>query len=228
MGVKKTIEEVRELIEAGGYQLLTTEYKDAFGVLETVCSKGHYYKTFWNKWHNGARCYLCNGTVPKTIEFIKEEFAKEGYELLTTKYTNNKGRLGFICPEGHEYHTSWDKWQSGCRCGKCYYKDYTREELEEFEAYCRHTRNLSSRNYRKYKKLINPENIRRSKWYHLDHVYSVVDGFMNNVKAEIVASPANLRIISAKQNKVKNKKSSITKEELYLRYNKFIIKIGGT
>lgn len=59
--------------------------------------------------------------------------------------------------------------------------------------------------------------------HHVDHIYSVYDGFINKIPAYIIASFSNLRFIPAKQNMAKSKKSLITKEELLNNYYDFFI-----
>jgi len=54
-----------------------------------------------------------------TIEFIKEQFEKENYILLSTIYVNSREKINFICPNGHQYTICWDSWRSGCRCSIC-------------------------------------------------------------------------------------------------------------
>ena len=54
-----------------------------------------------------------------TIEFIKEEFKKVGYSLVTDVYKNSKQKLEFICDEGHKHTISYSSLKSGQRCGKC-------------------------------------------------------------------------------------------------------------
>lgn len=53
--------------------------------------------------------------------------------------------------------------------------------------------------------------------YHLDHIFSVNDGWLNNVPVHIISHISNLRIISATNNRIKYQKSDITLEELYRR-----------
>jgi hypothetical protein len=53
------------------------------------------------------------------IDFIKNEFAKEGYELLSTEYKNSNQKLDYICPNGHTYKSSWRDWLRGHRCAVC-------------------------------------------------------------------------------------------------------------
>jgi hypothetical protein len=50
--------------------------------------------------------------------------------------------------------------------------------------------------------------------FHVDHKFSVLDSWNNNLPESIVNHPANLRILEAKLNSSKGSKSSITLEEL--------------
>lgn len=54
------------------------------------------------------------------INFIKHEFEKEGYILLSKKYINNRQLLDFICPNGHKHKIIFGAWKRGIRCGKCF------------------------------------------------------------------------------------------------------------
>jgi len=54
-----------------------------------------------------------------TIEFVRDEFLKEWYILLTKVYINSKQRLEYICPKGHKHFISWSNWKSGYRCPSC-------------------------------------------------------------------------------------------------------------
>jgi hypothetical protein len=53
------------------------------------------------------------------INFIRSEFKKESYELLTKKYINAHQKLEYICSNGHKYEISWLSWQQGHRCFYC-------------------------------------------------------------------------------------------------------------
>lgn len=65
------------------------------------------------------------------------------------------------------------------------------------------------------------ENIElRSAEFHLDHIFSIRNGFDNKIPAEIIGSSVNLRIISQQQNNKKYCKSDISVDELYERYTK--------
>ena len=54
-----------------------------------------------------------------------------------------------------------------------------------------------------------------------DHLYSVSDGFKNNIDSALLAHPANCKIVPHRQNQNKHKNSSITLEELKQRIYMF-------
>jgi len=54
-----------------------------------------------------------------TIEFVKSEFEKEGYFLLSDEYINTHLPLHFLCPNGHIHKISFSAWRKGQRCIKC-------------------------------------------------------------------------------------------------------------
>lgn len=59
----------------------------------------------------------------------------------------------------------------------------------------------------------------RSRTVHLDHIYSVEDGFKNSVDPSIVGHWANFRMLSREENLEKHMRSDITLEELKSRIN---------
>lgn len=78
----------------------------------------------------------------------------------------------------------------------------------------------TEKNYQEFVNLINPENLIRSRSdFHVDHIYSIRDAFLNDVPISIVSHPCNLRMLSERENKRKNGKSDISLEELYRRFD---------
>ena len=53
--------------------------------------------------------------------------------------------------------------------------------------------------------------------HQVDHIYSITQGFKNNVPPEIIGHVANLRFIHWKENNEKASECDITLEELYAR-----------
>jgi len=116
-------------------------------------------------------------------------------------------------------------------CSKCLnslipkkdgWRKYTKKELKSVELYRNNVKILTNYNYIKYFNIINPNKLNRSfTEYHLDHIYSVQDGFDNNINIDIISSPINLRLLSANNNISKNRKSEFSKEELCTLYIQF-------
>lgn len=59
--------------------------------------------------------------------------------------------------------------------------------------------------------------------YHVDHIYSIYDGFVNNVSPLIVGSFCNLRLIWWEENFSKGKKSDMCLNTLLEKYNEFCL-----
>lgn len=94
----------------------------------------------------------------------------------------------------------------------------------EWQRYEQTVDRLTNQNYKKYKDIINPENYLRGRTrgtYQLDHIMSKIDGFTNNVAPELIAHPANLRMLTATENQSKNSKSHCTKDQLFEEIRKF-------
>jgi hypothetical protein len=75
---------------------------------------------------------------------------------------------------------------------------------------------MSERSYKKYKNIVNPNNLPRGRnQYHLDHKFSVLDGFRNCISPYVMANPMNLQMLSESENISKDYHSAITMEDLF-------------
>ena len=98
--------EIKELVEATGATLLTTfdEFTDKGGYIRFGCSKcGKEHQIRWPKFMSGQNPYLlCQDCLPEkqvyTTDLVKEEFAKNGVELLN-EYKNLSAPLIFKCKQ---------------------------------------------------------------------------------------------------------------------------------
>jgi len=87
----------------------------------------------------------------------------------------------------------------------------------DWQRYEQEVDRLTNQNYKKYKEIINPNNLTRGRTrgtYQLDHIMSKMGGFNEGVAPELIAHPANLRMLTASENQSKNSKSHYTKDEL--------------
>lgn len=60
-----------------------------------------------------------------------------------------------------------------------------------------------------------------------DHIYSVMEGFKNNIDSKILSHPANCQLMIHNDNISKGNKSSITLEELLEKIKEWDKKYGG-
>ena len=236
MNKKYTIDYVRKEFNKESYILISTEYINTRQKLQYVCPKGHKHSISWCGWKKGDRCLYCSGLAIKNIVDIRNSFGQEKYELLEKKYVNAHTKMGCKCPDGHVYKVTWNNWQQGKRCPRCedinfskrfsgnnswHWKDYSDKELQEFNNYKNEVWRLSERNYKKFNKIINPLNLLRGrKKYHLDHIYSIFDGFCNNIPANIISHVDNLQMLLERDNISKSSRSDMSIKDLYSNYYK--------
>lgn len=139
MAKKVTYPFVKSEIEKEGYVLLSKEYINNRTKLALICSAGHEYMVCWDKWQQGRRCPYCAKNSKLSYDFVKKQFEKEGYVLLSEEYVNAQQKLDFICPNGHRHNITWGMFQTGNRCVDCscrpriFYKNI--KEAFELEGY---------------------------------------------------------------------------------------------
>lgn len=89
----------------------------------------------------------------------------------------------------------------------------------EFQMYLRIVRRLTEKSWREKSGFINHYGLVRSrKGYHLDHEFSIYDGFLNNIPPYIVGHWSNLWVTTAKWNLQKREKSTKSREQLFLHF----------
>jgi len=116
---KPTIGSIRSEFEEDNYNLTSIVYVNAQQKLDYICPEGHHGSIRWVDWQRGVRCLTCSGNEKHTIKFIKSEFEKEKWKLLSEEYINAHQKLDYICSEGHHGSIRWNDWQQGCRCSAC-------------------------------------------------------------------------------------------------------------
>lgn len=86
----------------------------------------------------------------------------------------------------------------------------------DWEIYKSNCTNAANRIYRKIKSEINVNNVERKRnKYHLDHIYSVRDGFINNIPSNLISHPSNLRMLLEHDNISKSSASCVTINKFY-------------
>lgn len=67
-------------------------------------------------------------TRKPTYTYVKDRFAQRGYTLLSEEYINNRTKLEYICPRGHQHSITWHSFNHGCMCRVCYEEDTVGEK----------------------------------------------------------------------------------------------------
>lgn len=149
---------------------------------------------------------------------VSKYVSKIGFTLCSIEGDNKFAKLSLICKNNHKIKIKYANFRVRKICRYCYY-DSIRipfEEIELFETYSKTVRSLTRFTFSKNKKIIDPNGLKEldSKRYHIDHIYSISDGYLNDVDPKIIASVANLRVIDSLENLKKGKRSDITLESL--------------
>ena len=83
---KHSYEFIKSQIEKEGYKLLSKKYEGALFKLKVECNKGHQYSVTYDNFRIGKRCPICYGGIKLTYNYVKSQFAKYGYKLLSNNY----------------------------------------------------------------------------------------------------------------------------------------------
>ena len=154
---KLTVEDVKKQITviASGYKLLSTKYINSTTKMKFMCDKNHIFLMKWNHFNRGERCSKCNfghlgNNIRMNIDFIRKEFNKENYSLITKNYIDSHYKLQYICKNGHVGKISWNDWKSGYRCKVCHYNNMRLlpNEAAKNQIYNSYNSNALRRNYK--------------------------------------------------------------------------------
>jgi len=175
--------------------------------------------------------------IKKNQTIINEDYlykitSEKSFKLLKILNLNGKNTKFLVkCPANHtleKNYVNFIKKNKKFICDKCFYEsislNLSEEELLKLENYKKQVRSLTAKNYKLYKNIINPDGLVISKTeYHLDHKFSIYEGYKKNIDFRIISAKENLEIIPMKQNLSKQAKCSISLEEL-IESTKYLFK----
>ena len=141
--------------------------------------------------------------IQKQQKTIQEKYGVDNVSKLPHNIERSKKQLEEIRKRAYES----GRWLSA-------------EDKIGYIGYRDRVRNLSNQNFKKYRELYDMT-VKRSREWHLDHKYSIFDGYKNNISESIIAHPCNLDLIHHTINESKNIKSSITLSELMYKIEIF-------
>lgn len=114
------LKRIRSAFEKRGYELLSNSYVNCDAPLEFICPQGHKNTISWSNFNQGHGCSECSNNRKMTIDQVYQYFEKEGCLLLSTDYINAHTKLEFECSNGHRHEMTWNNFQKGERCPKCW------------------------------------------------------------------------------------------------------------
>jgi hypothetical protein len=165
--------------------------------------------------------------------YLEKVTNENNFQLLDVLVLNGKhSKIKVQCENNHiseKTYCSFVRKTKKFICEKCFYNSIqlklTDEEISKWRKYDKIVRALTARNYRTYKETINPNNlpIGRGK-YHLDHRFSISEGYKKNIPPHIIGAKENLEVITESENCSKQEKCSITYDELINKTQYLLIK----
>jgi len=207
-----------EKIHGNQYDYSRVVYTGNNTKIDIVC-KIHGVFSQWPSDHKrGHGCNKCNGghklTQEEFIQKVKNTHSNS-YDLSKVVYKNSSSKIQVICKEHGPWMANPTDLVKGAGCPQCgkIKQRNTRlkngnmvdpDTVDKFVKYTMEVRKLSDYNFIKYYHDINPLNLKRGKNFHLDHIISITYGFIHNMPVAQIASPKNLRVISATENRKKN------------------------
>lgn len=123
---------IRKQFELRSYTLLSKEYKNRKSKLKYICPIGHGGEISYNHFNTGKGCAICGGSSKHSYDKVKKCFESRNYILISTEYINEKQKLKFICPSGHNGEMTYTNFRSGHGCYKCR-NDIISEKLRKYD-----------------------------------------------------------------------------------------------
>lgn len=147
--------------------------------------------------------------------------------LISYTGTNKSSVLTIKCVNGHTRNQRYNNWVKGNGCMECFWDSLSLsdEHKNDYDLYRRLVYKYTRVSVRKHKTTINPNNYKRGNndgEYHLDHKFSISEGFKNGVPPHIIGYYHNLEYIPNKENLSKLNNCSISINDLCDIYYKNI------
>ena len=209
------------------YDYSSTQYLDNNTKVTIRCQQHGLFKQWPSDHMRGIGCSKCSGNNKKsTKEFIAEASTLfPNYDYSLTNYQGAHTPVTIICTTHGLFNIKPNGILNNVGCGKC---STTRQletkiqkgiirnpaDISEYEKYRVEVWRISNQQYQAYYYQINPTNIRRGLKNHLDHKYSIQQGWQNKIPATVIGGWKNLQILSSKINQQKSNKCSVLLEDI--------------
>lgn len=132
--------EIKNIVEKQGFKLLEIIRDNRLRV-KLQCSQSHIRIMRFDVIQKGSKCRECTPGYPVhihaestrlTLDYVKSVFEKEGYTLLSDTYKNIQIKLDVICPNGHNWQTTYSNFvHYNKRCKTCWEENRPRYDKEK-------------------------------------------------------------------------------------------------
>lgn len=138
MAKKLTYEFVKSKFEEQGYTLISTSYDNNRDKLDYICPAHGKQSISYAKLSMGQGCRYCGQKVSNeakmlTFDFVKSEYEKKGYIVISKEYRGSKHDIDYICPRHGITKTSYATIKNGGGCLKCGYESLKREQSLDYD-----------------------------------------------------------------------------------------------
>ena len=195
--------------------------------ISIVCKKHGIFLQRADSHKQGARCKKCVAEIHTGKNNINRKLMLNKFNNLKMKNIEiieifDCMKIKYACPT-HGLLFATSKWiQNHKKCKECYREEHNKSlqyrrsnKLMYYAVVHWHTR----RSWKNFKKFINHYDLTRSTdQYHLDHMYSIDQGFKNNIPPYIIGHWTNLTLLLSTDNIKKSNRSSIGLHTLYNSY----------
>lgn len=196
-----------------------TKYVNSDTKVKIICPKHGEFDQWPQDHMRGIGCPACGGVKKKsTEEFVKEAIKIfPQFDYSETKYSNAHIPVKIICPTHGAFFQKPNAILNHTGCEKCGTDRMLKTKIQngtivdpanlsEYQLYRRKVWRISNQQYKLNKDKINPENLQRSLKWHLDHKYSIQQGWVNDKSVEEIGNWSNLRILEGRLNRQKGNK----------------------
>lgn len=220
-------------VHGNKYDYSITDYITSNQKVKILCNKHGEFEQWPSDHVRGIGCSYCSGMKINKEDFINEMKAKHPkFNFSKYEYMGSTIKSIVICPvHGDFYQTPVGlknaKPDHGCeKCGTDVMLSTkisngtirNPADIDEYELYRKSVWDITNKEFHKHYHKINPSNIKRGLQNHLDHKYSIQQGWHNNIPAEVIGAWVNLRILPHRENRSKTNRCLYTKEELLNYY----------
>jgi len=228
------VAQLREAYE-GKYKIRDFEYVGQSMTITMICPvHGDFEKKLYNALYSKTGCQKCGGRLSSKERTTTVLSNYPQYKFPRLEYHSMTAQLVAVCKiHKHEFSYAFTTFYNKKQEHPC---SWCRKEANDERIYQSNLEQYSSdrAGYKDYTRVVRRHTnhwFKQSKQYrdghrrtldlHIDHAYSISDGWQNGILPEIVGHITNLRLLDGVENQRKSAKSVKTKKQLLADYKRY-------